>query len=577
MKFTALKLDANSRAWYKWAGIHFMDNKLYIFDCISGKLRVAEGALMPIGHGEGNVFRCQMSVDVGGTFALRGRACYFFPHGSVESYSLNGRRESNEAIIPPGMLNLLVLAGGCFICWVGSETDLPDFGSVNPQEWYVYDPLNGSQGPHTLAELLVYSALPASTPVAPAGLTSRAFLLGDMLEVARLAAREEASRPSPRREVTCPHCWQRFRLEHTLAIAAHPTLNRDSILGEYAQQRFTPIDYDAQGYPVDSMGISVSEYACPWCHHKLPPFFASTAQHIVSLIGAPEAGKTYYLASMLRELEYTLPREFGIAFRDADPSANAAFNALRAQLYTAATPLPRQAPLYHAVWKGGCYTSLPCPFIYNLSTDEKSLALVFYDTAGADCAPEATSLQNPAVGHLVAASLIIFYFDPTVDPAFRKLLSSEDGLPHPAADAPEQQQALLLSEAEMRLRTALHLPPGHKLQVPLAVVIGKSDTWQNLLGAEPLLPVVSNGQYRPALAEANSERLRQLLFSISPQICSNAEAISTHVAYFAASALGTPPAGEPQPNAGKMHPDRVAEPLLWALHMLDDTLLSNPA
>lgn len=588
-----------------------MSNKLYIYDCLNGKLRVSDAAFMSIGRADGNVFRCRMKADVGGSFALRGDRCHFFPHGAITSYSLNGVRQKKEAVIPPGSLNLLVLAGGCFVCWMGEESRLPDFSLYNPAAWYVYDRASSQwKGPLKLGELP--SVQPTVAPDSLAiisGMSSCAFMLNDLMEVAEFMAIENGERPGAQgivanaqlppsaigggcgSEMCCPHCWQRFPLNHALAIAAHPKLHGDTILGEDARQRFTPTKLDAQGIPMDAMGMSVREYACPWCHHKLPPFFARTRQHIFSLIGIPAAGKTYFLASMLHELEYALPREFGIAFRDADPSANSPLNAMRMRLFSADCPQDayldktrQQGQLYHKVWKSSHFSTLPLPFTYNLSQGNKTWALTFYDTAGESCEPSGDASQENGAGHVSVASAIFFLFDPTSDTAFRKLID-EGKDPHVRQAAHMQErQALMLSETEMRLRTELHLPPEQKLDIPLAVIIGKCDTWQKLLGSEPLLPSVRNGQFQPKFVEANSKRLRQLLFSVSPQICTNAEAMSSRVAYFAVSSFGDAPEAFRDertgdvllaPPGGKVRPIRVADPIMWALHCQEPELLKK--
>lgn len=579
-----------------------VSHKLYIYDCLNGKLRVSNSAFMSIGRAEGCVFRCRMGADVGGSFAIRGGQCHFFPHGSISSYTLNGIRQTSQAVITTDAFNLFVLAGGCLICWFGEETKLPDFSACNPQEWYVYDPTTTRwQGPMQLAALP--SVQPTVSPNALAvisGMAACAFRLSDMMEVAEFDAKAQAPQPAdiPRSganqasEAYCPHCWQRFHPAHALAIAAHPKLCGDSLLGEEAQQRFTPTQRDAHGFPLDAMGVAVHDFACPWCHHKLPPFFANTSQHIFPIIGMPAAGKTYYLAGMLHELEYALPREFGIAFRDADPSSNTPLNAMRMRLFSATRPqdayLGKTSPqghLYQSVWKSGRYCTLPRPFIYNLSRGSKTCSLTFFDTAGESYEPGSDSLQGISAGQLSAASALFFLFDPTSDSGFRKLIYEGTETRLRQSAHMQERQALMLSETEMRLRTQLHLPPEQKLDVPLAVIIGKSDAWQKLLGPEPLLPCVRNGQFQPKFAEANSKRLRQLLFSISPQICINAEALSGRVHYFAASTFG----GEPEafrdeasgdtllaPPGGKVYPSRVTDPILWALHCLEPDLLKKP-
>ena len=584
-----------------------MSNKLYIYDCLNGKLRVSDAASMSIGRAGSNVFRCCMGVDVGGSFIQRGEACYFFPHSSISSYSLNGVKQQKEAVIRPGALNLFVLAGGCFICWFGEENRLPDFSRFNPQEWFVYDKRTTRwQGPFKLEDLPAMCKSVSTDALAViSGMDSCAFLLNDIIEMIG-GASAESGRPDGRapsaantaqapagmqREMFCPHCWQPFRLAHALAVAVHPKLCGDPILGEEAQKRFTPVNTDSQGFPVDALGMSVREYACPWCHHKLPPFFTRTNQHIFSLIGIPAAGKTYYLSCMLHELEYALPREFGIAFRDADPTSNRPLNAMRMRLFSAERPQDayldktrQQGQLYHKVWKNGLYSTMPRPFVYNLSRGGKTHSLVLYDTAGENCEPGDDAGQEQSAGHIVVASGIFFLFDPTSDAAFRKLIHEGEDASLRLGAHMQERQAFMLSEIEMRLRTTLHLPPDEKLDVPLAVIIGKCDTWQKLLGAEPLLPSVRNGQFQPKFVDANSKRLRQLLFNISPHICTNAEAISTNVRYFAVSSFGAAPEAFTDektgdvllaPAGGKVRPVRVIDPMLWVLHCLEPGLLSK--
>ncbi len=580
-----------------------MSSRLYIYDCLSEKLRVAGAPFMTIGRGEGNVFRCKMRAISGGSFALGGAVCRFVPHSSVGSYSLNGQRLQRETVLSAGILNLLVLEGGCLVVWFGDERQMPNFSTFAPREWYTYDKASRTwSGPMSLENLYaIPEGRDSGTLAVFKGLTSCAFELADVREVARFTLEEAGALPrktqpsvgypAPAEEndkvICCPHCWQRFPLSHALAISSHPKLVGDRILGQDAQQRFTPVQVNQQGVPVDAMGMSVREYACPWCHHKMPPFFSRSRQMIFSLIGVPGAGKSYYLTTMLHELEYTLPREFGLAFRDADSRNNAPLNAMRMRLFSANAPeeawLERtdtHGPLYHEIWRDEHYVRVPRPLTYSLSSPVgKTCTLVFYDTAGANGEAGADA-QERVPAHIEVASAIFFLFDPTVDLAFRRLIDTDrksTGEERPLRG----RQALLLSEMEMRLRAVLHLPPEQKLAVPLAIIVGKSDTWQHLLGTEPMLPSVRSGQFQPKFVDVNSKRLRQFLFNVTPSFCTNAEAISTNVRYFAAGAFGNKPEEFTDsqgvthlvPSGGTMHPNRVIDPILWALHCKDPELL----
>lgn len=575
-----------------------MNKQLYIYDCLTSILRASDGVFMTIGASEKNTFRVKMNSENGGSFAQRDSVCRFFPHGRVAQYSLNGVQLKSDVVIRPETMYLFVLESGCFICWYGNDAARPDFSQYDPTVWYLYNPAKEEwYGPYSLPELpLVAPELPDDVLASFSGLEQCAFYLKDIVPVAAFAGNRENSSMIPEpatngehEAMRCPCCWEFFSDSEVMSIASHPALIGDSILGEDAMQRFLPEHYNQQGLPLDSMGIPCSEYACPNCHCKLPPFFTETRQHIVSLVGVPAAGKSHFLTAMVQELETQFPREFGMPFRDADPEMNEPLNEMRMRLFSAQTPqeayiakTQMQGRLYHKVWRQGVYANMPRPFIYNLNKGAETHSIVLYDNAGEDFQPGRDNVLTPGSHHLSVASAILFLFDPTANPGFRQLLQeSQDPQLRNSLYRPGRQ-AMLLAESEMRLRTRLNLPPSEKLDIPLAVIIGKSDTWLHLLGPEPLLPASRNGMFMEEHVNVNSTRLRQFIFNIAPHICTNAEAISSNVRYFAASALGESPVEFRDeasggtligPASGQVHPVRVTEPMLWALHNISPSLI----
>lgn len=569
-----------------------MNKHLYLYDCLSASTLSADGSFMTLGAGEKNSFQVQMKCEHAGSFAQRGEVCRFFPHGKISSYSFNGTLVQGDIEIPAETYCLFILESGCFICWYGDPSQSPHFDGFRPQEWHVYNPHDESwYGPYALSDLAhLAEELPEDSLATFPGPDNKAFYLRDIASAAAYAA--ELSEYAPPHDdhpedhmpvqLRCPACWMTFSNGQELSIAAHPELRGDAIMGEDAMQRFTPEQWDECGLPVDAKGLSCSEYACPHCHHKLPPFFTSTHQHIISLVGVPAAGKTYYLASLVQQMETEFARDFGLPLRDADPLGNEPLNDMRLRLFTAGTPRDAylgkthiQGKLYQKVWRQGGYANMPRPFIYNLTKGKETHSIVLYDNAGEDYQPGRDSEKTPGSRHLTVANAILFLFDPTVNPGFRRLLQDHEdpqlryNLYRPG------RQAILLAESEMRLRTRLNLPPDEKLDIPMAVIIGKSDTWSHLLGAESLLPTVRNGMYMPGNVDHNSARLRQFVFNIAPNICANAEAISSNVRYFAVSSLGGSPVEITDehsgamllaPASGQVRPFRVTDPLLWALH-----------
>lgn len=573
-----------------------MNNQLYIYDCLSASLHSSDGGFMTIGAGEKNTFRVMMRIENGGSFAQRHENCRFFPHGKVEKYSVNGVEMQADVVILPDTLYLIVLEGACLVCWYGRQ---PDFSQYNPDNWYLYSPDTEEwYGPYELTALPhMVDEFPADSLVSFQGLSNAAFYLRDVLQAAECAAELRNRTPRPEsiqqqapRELRCPSCWLTFKPEERLSIATHPELLGDPVLGEDEMLRFLPQSYDAtHTFPLDSCGSPCTDRACPHCRLKLPPFFESTHQHIFSLVGVPAAGKTHYLATLVAELEKEFPREFGMPFRDADPTMNEPLSELKDRLFNARTPQDAylgktqlRGNLYQQVWRHGVFANVPRPFIYNLSKSNETHSIVLYDNAGEDFQPGSNSEYTPGSLHMAVADAILFLFDPTANPGFRTLLKDNqdpqirNNLYRPG------RQAILLAESEMRLRTKLNLPPSEKMNVPMAVIIGKCDTWAHLLGPEALLPATRNGMFMPEHININSARLRQFLFNVAPHICANAEAISSNVRYFAASALGSSPVEFRDeasgttligPASGEIHPFRVTEPLLWALHQIAPSLI----
>lgn len=578
-----------------------MNNQLYIYDCLTGKLRVANSSMMPIGSGVRNTFRVQMNRENGGSFVKRDDMCRFFPHGNIESYSLNGVRLKGDCVIKPNNMYLMVLAGACLICWYGDSAQRPNFSAYDSHIWYVYDKDKDAwHGPFNLTDLKrKIKSLPEQALATFQGLENCAFYLRDIVEVVDFVSNSGA-RPgeSPKDDdaralpavCRCPSCWEKFPRNAVLAIATHPDLMHDDILGDGEMQRFIPSSFTENGLPLDAKGSPCNEFACPYCHCKLPPFFTSSTQHIFSLIGVPAAGKSYYLASLIHELEHEIPREFGIPFRDADPAANAPLNDMRMRLFSGLSEQETyigktrlQSNVYHKVWRHNHFYSMPRPFTYRLNKGTDVYSVVFYDNAGENFEPGAPLEQGPSVEHLDVASAIFFLFDPTANPEFRSLLKDHKDPQIHLNRRLAGRQSMLLTEAEMRLRSRLNLPQGQKLDVPLAVIIGKSDTWGHLLGPEPLLPVTRSGMFMPEHVNVNSARLRQFLFNITPHICTNIETISENVRYFMASALGESPIeftnSDGQivigPQSGSVHPFRVTDPILWALSCVEPSLLPS--
>ena len=140
-------------------------------------------------------------------------------------------------------------------------------------------------------------------------------------------------------------------------IAVHNSLRGDPMLGDEAMQRFHATRFNDRGQALDAMGLSTSDLACPHCRRKLPPGFLDLPHHIFSIVGAPSSGKSYYLSVLIKVLQSTLFQNFGITFRDADPSENVILTQMKTQLFSSSSP--EDAFLAKTDLEGALYETLP--------------------------------------------------------------------------------------------------------------------------------------------------------------------------------------------------------------------------
>ena len=95
---------------------------------------------------------------------------------------------------------------------------------------------------------------------------------------------------------------------------------------------------------------------------------------------------------LVKILQSALFQNFGITFRDADPSANVILNQMKTQLFSASTPeeaflakTELDGAMYETLPRLGRKVPLPKPFIFNLSNPRdqaQDVSVVFYDNAG---------------------------------------------------------------------------------------------------------------------------------------------------------------------------------------------------
>ncbi|MDP1561118.1 MAG: hypothetical protein Q8M16_06950, partial [Pirellulaceae bacterium] len=182
------------------------------------------------------------------------------------------------------------------------------------------------------------------------------------------------NQPRLRTRLNCPSCWFAFPPEETQWVAEHPDLRGDIRLGDDAPKRFLPSRFDADGFALDSMGQQCQQLACPRCHLPIPRILFEVTPLFISIIGAPSAGKSYFLASCIWQARQRL-ESLGVTFEDADPVANRVVSDYEQKLFLSDRPdslvaIPKteeEGELYQPVSFGTHTETFPRPFVYRLT------------------------------------------------------------------------------------------------------------------------------------------------------------------------------------------------------------------
>lgn len=385
--------------------------------------------------------------------------------------------------------------------------------------------------------------------------------------------------PESAQAVTCPLCWLKFDVGDAMSIAVHESLRGDPILGSDEMLRFLPTSFNEDGVPLDPAGMPAPDVACPHCRRRLPPGYLELDNRIFSIVGAPSAGKSYYLSVLIKELQGSLYRNFGITLKDLDPSGNVLLTQMKNRLFSAKRPedailakTALEGAMYERYPRFGKMVALPKPFTYSLSEDGKpETSIIFYDNAGEHFEPGLDIEESPGAMHVASSSAIFFLFDPVSNRNFKRLIGQH---PDPQLNIGGRidQQDTILSEMEVRIKRILSVEPSKRIDTPIAIILGKCDIWRNIL-KENLENPIKDGYLDLSIVDSNSEKLRRFMLSIDPSIPSGAQTISSNVRFFALSALGHSPemltlgecAGKIAPIPEKLNPIDVDIPTIWAL------------
>lgn len=397
-------------------------------------------------------------------------------------------------------------------------------------------------------------------------------------------------------KIQCPHCWHKFLTEDILWVATHPDLRPDPMLSGDEPMRFLPTRFAVTGEAIDAHGSHCQSLACPHCHLSIPLVMLEHQSRILSIVGTPSSGKSYFLTSCAWHLRQLLAKSFGVAMSDADPVANRVLAANEQQLFLQDDP-GRLVYLEKTQLEGTQYDSVqlepgqttlyPQPYMFTIRPTKQHInargaaqlteVLCLYDNAGEHFLPGAESALAPTTQHLARSRNVMFLFDPTQDARFRAYLRGRSSDPQLDRVTRAFRQDTVLLEIAARIRRHAGMPASEKLRQPLTVLVTKSDIWGNLLTGEDIQSdpyTFEQREHNQVLGlidkdrvERVSDRLEQLLREIVPEFISAVHDSATRVLFVPVSAMGVSPevdeGGLLKVRSGTINPWWVTVPLVY--------------
>lgn len=315
-----------------------------------------------------------------------------------------------------------------------------------------------------------------------------------------------------------------------------------------------------------------SRFVCPHCHNWLPTEMIAEGAEIISIVGAPNSGKTVYFFNLMRQLEkkgYLLG--LTITAQDEGPDKQKKTSMIyreMVKLMYEEHQLPAKTPVNEG--------DKPVPLIFKVSNKKagqksgKTIYIVFYDTPG-EAFQDSEQISRMA-DHVSNSAGILLFVDPY---NIQKLIGTIQ------AASEDEVVAGGIQENDTVLNSLLQKVDAKQSEnKPFAIVFSKIDVVLKGLakeGAEELqnnIDLSKNSSFLKTkkLSLSEIDQISEALEIISQEwdVGDMKERIRAkykdeNIKMFAVSSLGSQPDGNSIVN---LNPYRVMDPLTWILYKM---------
>lgn len=393
--------------------------------------------------------------------------------------------------------------------------------------------------------------------------------------------------------ITCPYCYNKFENDDVEYQCENIERSVDGTpkCPEEADERFN----DHWGIPVESRhffkgkpfglfssepkpskcdkcGKQSSRFVCPHCHNWLPTDMIKDGAEIISIVGAPNSGKTVYFFNLMRQLQIkasSLGISVTVQDEGPDPTKKTSviYKGMVEKMYEN-NELPPKTPVIEG--------ERPIPLIFKVSNKKagkkggKSIYIVFYDTPGE--AFQDREQMDRMADHVSNSAGILLFIDPY---NIKKLTGTlQSASKEKIVTGSELENENVLNSLLQKVKEK------ESEDKPFAIVFSKIDAVLDGLSAER-----AGGLATILDLDRNSSFLKTKKFNLSEidQISNALEEMSEewdveyiksqvnekykeeNIKMFAVSSLGS------QPRDGRitdLNPYRVMDPLIWILYKI---------
>lgn len=301
---------------------------------------------------------------------------------------------------------------------------------------------------------------------------------------------------------------------------------------------------------------------CPNCHADLPRGFGSTPNITIAVIGAPDAGKSHYIAVLVHRLSTQIAPALGMSFSSADEATR---NRYRDEIYKTLFDDHQRLP---KTATGAVNVKVQKPLVYVLKPIgegifrdwfARSVTLSFFDSAGEDFGAE--DKTSAFAKHVIHCDGLILLIDPTQMEKVRRKMTN----PPPMPRGPIPPVDILQTIAQLMEKRG-KVGDIATIRVPLAIAATKFDAVKDQFPKDHRVhaaPEATSSSRADDAQCVSTEVEAQLLDWEQGALVSFVKSRFADYHYFALSALGAAP--DERDAIAEIKPHRVEDALIWLL------------